>query len=192
MTKENEKKVDVEPEELVEPEEILDENGEDTTDWKALAQKNFGIAKRYKTKLDKKKEVEEKKEEAKPKEESKEKPQDKKEFDMAEKSYLLANGIKKNEFQLVWDEIKESGKSIDQVLESKYFQEKREMNATKEATPKDNKRGGGAAKDSASYWIQKGEYPPDTIENQEIRRKVAATLAKQSGDKSKFSSNPIV
>lgn len=183
MTEENEQELDVnvEPDN---PESIVGEDGVDTTDWKTLAHKNYGIAKRALTKLKKLSEV---KPEVKP---EPDKPQDKKEFDLAEKSYLLANGIKKNEFQLVFDEVKATGKAIDDILESKYFQEKREFAASKEAIPSGTKRSSGAAKDEVDYWLQKGQFPPaDQIE---LRRKVANALAKQSERKNKFSPNPII
>ncbi len=187
MTEGNEQELDVNTEatEPDNPESIVGEDGVDATDWKALAHKNYGIAKRALTKLKKLSEV--KPPEVKP---EPDKSQDKKEFDLAEKSYLLANGIKKNEFQLVWDEVKATGKGIDDILESKYFQEKREFNASKEAIPTGTKRSSGAVKDEVDYWVQKGQFPPsDQIE---LRRKVAAALAKQAERRSKFSSNPII
>ena len=190
---ENEKGVDVEPEEFEEPEPILDEDGNDTTDWKAEAKKGYGMAKRFQTKSKKLSEEFDAYKKANPeKPEEPEQPQDKKEFDLAEKSYLLSSGIKKGEFQLVFDEMKASGKTMDEVLESPYFKEKLEENRSKEAVPKDNKRGGGSAKDSVDYWINKGEYPPDTPENTELRRKVLKELARRDSEGSKFSPNPIV
>lgn len=176
-------------EEIKEVDEIVDlpevpEGEEDSTDWRAEALKRQGMLKRYETKLKKLKEEYAKKSEPEAK------PQDKKEFDLAEKSYLLANGIKKNEFQLVFDEVKATGKAIDDILESKYFQEKREFAASKEAIPSGTKRSSGAAKDEVDYWLQKGQFPPaDQIE---LRRKVANALAKQSERKNKFSPNPII
>jgi hypothetical protein len=159
------------------------EGEEDTTDWKSLAQKNYGIAQRYKTKFEKSKEV---KPEAKPEEP---KSQDKKEFDLAEKSYLLANGIKKSDISLVWDEMSKSGKSIDEILESPYFKEKLEMSATKDAIPSGTKRTSGSARDDVEYWIQKGEFPP--MDQVELRRKVVNALSQKHSNKTKFSPNPI-
>lgn len=182
-------------EDLEELEEVFDEDGNDITDWQGLAKKNFGMAKRYKTDVDNlKTDFEAYKTthpEAPPKEEPA-KSQDKKDFDLAEKSYLLASGIKKEQIPLVWDEVQKSGKPIDEILESPYFQEKLEMEASKAAVPSGTPRSGGAARDSVEYWMARGEFPPKTPENKELRRKILHTLEKQSTEGSKFSPNPIV
>lgn len=187
----NEQKKDVEgEEEEIDEEELRDENDQDITDWKTLAKKNAGIAKRYQTKFQKIKETEAEK--AKAEAEEAKKSQDKKDFDLAEKSYLLANGVKKSEISLFWEEHQKTGRSIDELLESEYFREKREMEASKEAIPSGTKRAGGAARDSVDYWVKKGEYPPNTPENTELRRKVAHALASQEEQGKKFSTRPIV
>jgi hypothetical protein len=172
---------------------VIPEGEEDTTDWKAETSKHRGIAQRYQTKSQKLKEEFEAYKTAHPevKVEAKQ-SQDKKEFDLAEKTYLIANGIKKDQFQLVFDEMQKSGKSIEDILESPYFKEKLEMEATKSATPSGTKRVGGTARDEVEYWIQKGQLPPRTPENTDLRRKVVAALVKTSENKTKFSSQPIV
>ena len=185
-----------EPESIEEIKETQDDEGVDTTDWKSLALKNQGIARRYDTKLKKIREVKEAEDNAKAELKAKadlekNKSQDKKDFDLTEKAYLLANGIKKSQIPLVWQEVESSGKSIDEILESPYFKEKLEMEASKEAIPSDSKRGGGAAHDSVDYWITKGEYPPNTLENTELRRKVAQALASKAVNKQKFSPRPV-
>ncbi|KKK88586.1 hypothetical protein LCGC14_2741660, partial [marine sediment metagenome] len=68
----------------------------------------------------------------------------------------------------------------------------REKEKSKEATPSGSKRSAGTVSNSVDYWIKKGQYPPDTPENTELRREVANALAKQTGDKSKFTPDPIV
>lgn len=181
--------------EMVEIPEIpqVNEGQEDTTDWKAEALKYQGIAKRYDTKLKKLGEV---KPEAKP-EVKVEQPQVKSEFDLAEKTYILANGLKKDQIPMVLEEIKKSGKpvnetSINEILESPYFKEKLEQEASKEALPLNSKRGGGAARDSVDYWIARGELPPNSPENTELRRKVAKARTTQEVDGRKFSDKPII
>lgn len=187
----NEKKIDDVEEELEDIEEVQDDQGNDITDWKGLAQSNFGRAKRFKTKAERYKTDFETYKTAHPEVKEPDKSQDKKEFDLAEKSYLLSNGIKKDEFQLVFDEVQKSGKTIDEVLESKYFQEGLEEKRSEAATPAAGKRATGAAKDEVDYWISKGEYPPNTPDNRELRRKVANALAAKASNKQKFSENPI-
>ena len=170
--------------------ETKDEFENDTTDWKAFALKNQGIAKRYQTKLEKI--AKEKAEKAKP--EEPEQPQDKKEFDYAEKAFLKSSEIKSSEFPFVLEAMQSTGKSLEQILESKYFQaelkEKRELDASSEAIPEGTPRGGGAARDTVEYWIAKGEMPPE--DQVELRRKyVNAGMAVEGGG-SKFTKTPVV
>jgi hypothetical protein len=188
----NEKELDAE-ETLEEPEEILDEGGTDTTDWKAETLKRHGIAKRYQTKNQKLKEEFEVYKTAHP-DEKVGQPQDKKEFDLAEKSYLLANGIKKEEISFVFEEMKKTGKSMDEILDSKYFQqqlaEKRELAATEAAIPSGTNRGGNATRDKVDYWIAKDELPP--ADQVELRRKVVNAKIEREKSVSKFTDTPVV
>jgi len=167
--------------------ETKDEYDNDTTDWKAIALKNQGIAKRYKTKLSKSKEVKEP-------EPVKEVSKAKEEFDYAEKAYLKASGVQNNEFPMVLEAISTTGKTLEQVLDSKYFQaelkETRELEATKNAIPDGTKRSSASAKDSVEYWIAKGELPP--ADQRELRTKVVNARISSEKDKSTFSDNPVV
>lgn len=162
--------------------ETKDEFDNDTTDWKAIALKNQGIAKRYKTKLSKSKEVKE--------------PETvvKEGFDYAEKAYLKASGVQNNEFPMVLEAISTTGKTLEQVLDSKYFQaelkETRELEATKNAIPEGTKRSSASAKDSVEYWVAKGELPP--ADQRELRTKVVNARISSEKDKSTFSDNPVV
>jgi len=143
--------------------ETTDVDGNDNTNWKALAmdrqelaRKNHGIAQRYKTKADKARDniltnPVEKKE-----------PQSN---DLGEKSYLISNGIKtKDEIALALRLKKETGKDIESLLETTYFQaelrEFREGKATDNATPTASKRSNNSTSDSVDYWLAKDELPP--------------------------------
>ena len=188
----NEEKVDV-GEELEEPEEILGDDGTDTTDWKAETFKRHGMAKRYKSDAQKAREDLAEYKTAHPDKPIEEpKPQDKTEFGLAEESFLLAKGVKESNFPLVLEEVKKTGKSIKEILNSKYFQEELEKATSAEATPGKPERVGGAGQNEVDYWVQKGVLPPNTPENTELRRKVAKERAKQAENKQKFSSQPIV
>jgi len=192
----NEKELDVEDEEideeLEEPEELRDENDQDITDWKAEALKRHGIAKRYQTKLRKIKTAEAEK--AKTEAEKAKQPQDKKEFDYAEKAYLRSMGVEKEDFPFVFETTQKTGKTLDELLDSKYFQaelkEKREERESQEAIPSGTKRTSGSARDSVEYWIAKGELPP--ADQVELRRKVVKAKVDAERNKSHFSANPIV
>lgn len=166
----------------------IKDGDEDTTDWKAEAQKRHGIAQRLKTKLAKKSDAPE----AKPKEG--EKPAESKGLDRIDKAVLRAEKITDSEeVDLVESIMKETGKDLESVLESKYFKaelkELRELNATKDATPEGSKRSGTSTRDTVDYWIAKGELPPAT--DPVLRQKVVnAKIAKEKSG-SQFSSNPI-
>ena len=187
----NEKDLDLESEE---PEPILGDDGEDTFDWKASDLKHYGMAKRFKTKSEKISQDFEEYKKAHPDVKPESQPQDKKEFDYAEKAYLKAMGIEKDEFLVVWEAIKSTGKSLDEILDSKYFQaelkEKREEKASQDAIPSGTKRSGGFARDSVEYWLSKGEMPP--TDQRELRIKVVNAKIAAEKSKSKFTDIPIV
>jgi hypothetical protein len=92
------------------------------------------------------------------------------------------------ETNLVKDFMQNTGKSLDDVLESKYFQaqlkEVREEKATKDATPSGTKRAGQSASDSVEYWITKGELPP--VNQRELRIKVVNARMEKEKNKNMF------
>jgi len=108
--------------------------------WKAEALKNKAILERNKGKEVK---------EVKPQSDG---------FGYDVKAYLKASGINANEFDFVKAEMQASGKDVDSLLESKYFQEaletRRAINKTENATIK-GKRSGGVSTDSVEYWASK-------------------------------------
>jgi len=176
------------PELPEEPEEYED----DTTDWKAEALKRQGIAKRYKSKFEKLAEKVKSKEESKLETKQPEEEEKKDKLDIAQKSYLLSNGIKKEEFDFILETMNDTGKSIDDLLESKWFkselEDKREELKTKEAIPSGSERSSSSARTEVDYWIAKGELPAD----RELRSKVVKEKRKRASSASQFSDNPIV
>lgn len=181
---------EVEVEETEDIEDVSEDIEEsDTTDWKAEALKARGIAKRYETKF--------KKLQEKPVAEAKtveEKKVEKKGFDYGEKAYLRSSGIEPSEFDFVYEVMSNTGKPMEDVLESKYFQaelkERRDAKASKEALPSGSKRSGQVARDSVEYWLAKGELPPP--DQRELRTKVVNARIKQQQDQSTFTDNPVV
>lgn len=168
--------------------ETKDESENDTTDWKALALKNQGIAKRLQTKIEKAK-VEAKVEK------KVEKVLTEKGLDRLDKAILRVEKITSpKEIELVEDWMKETGKDIETILESKRFQaelkEMREAQATKEATPEGTKRSGQSQRDEVDYWIAKGELPP--ADQVELRMKVVAKKREVATSKNQFSDEPVV
>ena len=173
---------------------VVGEGEEDFTDWKAIALKQQGMAKRFQTKI--KKLVEDAN---KPKPEVKVEVQpviEKKEgLDRIDRAVLRTEKItSEDEVKLVEDIMKETGKTVEQVLESKYFQTElslaREAKQTQDAVPKGTTRSAQSSRDSVEYWVSKGELPPrDQVE---LRRKVVNAKMQTEKDKSQFTDNPIV
>lgn len=163
--------------ELIEPEEVA-EGEEDTTDWKALALKNQGIAKRLKTKLEKEKEA---KIPASP--EAK-KPSD---FDYGQKAFLKTYGISgADELTLVKTFVDRTGDEIDSLVNDEIFNAKlkslRDAKAVKEAIPESTKRSSSGTSNKIDYWLTKpfNEVPP------EFRREVLNAQLKNAEQKTKF------
>lgn len=184
MTNENE---DVELEDLGdEPEDT------DTTDWKAEAEKARGIAQRAKTKLEKLKA--QAKAEVKTKEAE---PVKRGELDRLDKLFLRSEGIKSaSEMEFVQNMIEETGKTVEQLLDSKYFQsqlkELREEKATKDATPSGTKRSGQSSNNEVDYWLAKGEMPPATAENWQLRSDIVKAKSTKAKNNKTFTDNPVV
>lgn len=117
-------------------------------------------------------------------------------FDYAQKAYLVANGIKgKKEQELAQEFIRNTGKDLDEVVESKFFQAElkdlREADASANAVPKGSKRSATSTKDSVDYWLAKDELPENTPENQELRRQVVNARYKRETSDNKFASSSV-
>lgn len=105
----------------------------------------------------------------------KEEPKEKKNgLDRLDKAILRVEKITaEDEVALVEDIMRETGKDVEAVLASKYFQAElkamREDQAIKDATPTGTKRSNQLSRNDVDYWIAKGELPKD---NPELARKV--------------------
>lgn len=146
------------------------ESKEDDKDWKAEALKYKAILDRNKDKF-------------------KEAPTKKTKsdgLDYGQKAYLKASGISgESETKLVEQYMSETGKTLEQVLDSKFFkaelEEMREISRTKDATP-ESKRSGNVPTDSVDYWMTK---PIEEVP-QEMRIKVVNKKLEQSKSKGVF------
>lgn len=184
----DEKTNDVDTVEEIEDVPQVEDGAEDSTDYKAKYLEAQGIAKRLKSKLEKQKldskvekKVEQKLEE--------------KGLDRLDKAILRVEKITAPaEVELVEAMMKESGKDVEGVLASKYFQSElaalREAQATKDATPEGTKRSGQSPRDDVDYWIAKGELPP--ADQPELRMKVVARKREVLASKSQFSENAVI
>ena len=107
--------------------------------------------------------------------------------DLGEKAFLRSNDIKEaDEIALVNKLKKETGKAVDSLMETTYFQTElkalRENRATSDAIPSNGKRSNNSAVDTVEYWIAKGELPKDT----ELKRKVINHRMKKEESKGQF------
>ena len=168
--------------------ETKDEAENDTTDWKALALKNQGIAKRLQTKAEKAKldaKVEKKVE----------KVLEGKELDRLDKAILRVEKITSpEEIALVEQWMKDTGKDVEGVLEKKSFQaelaEIRALQIAKESAPTGTKRSGQSPRDEVDYWIAKGELPPQ--DQSKLRMDVVARKREVAKSTKQFSDDPVV
>ncbi len=119
------------------------------------------------------------------------------ELDYGQKAFLVASGVKDaDEIALVKDYMVNSGKSLEEVLGSKYFQGElkglRDEKAATAALPASGKRSGQSAADTVDYWIAKGALPPNTPDNFKLRQDVINARIKKEGIKSQFTDTPVV
>lgn len=170
----NENGEEVIVEDVDESTQDVDTNTEDTIDWKAKVEELQGRLKRAETKLSKA-----------PKTETKA-PSTSNGLDYGMKALLRAEGIKgETETKLVETFMKETGKDLEKVLESKHFkaelEEMRELAKTADATPS-GKRSGNPTVDSVDYWLTK----PFEDVPKEMRVQVVNARMKQENNKGVF------
>ena len=99
------------------------------------------------------------------------------ELDWGQKAYLKASGIEPTDFGFVQEQLEESGKDLDSLLASGYFQS--ELKAQKEqrdvakATPGATRTSTEPANTKVEYWIAKGKLPDDpALRIQVVNRKI--------------------
>lgn len=118
-------------------------------------------------------------------------------LDYGQKAFLIAKGIEDaDEVTAVQNAMSESGKSLEQVLNSSWFKaelkELRDTKITANATPGNSKRSGQSAQNTPEYWMAKGELPPNTPENRELRQKVVDLRIGKEKKTGMFTDNPVV
>lgn len=118
-------------------------------------------------------------------------------LDRADKAFLNANGIKgPDEYELVADFVRNTGKDIEDVIESKYFisqlNDVRSMRESKIASDaaSGSPRSGQTARDTVEYWVAKGQLPPAHMK--QLRREVVNTRMKIDSDQGTFTDHPVI
>lgn len=110
-------------------------------------------------------------------------------FGLGEKAFLIANGIKGDaEISLAKKLVKETGRDLESLLNSAYFQQEltslRQDTAVANALPKGNKNSTASGVDTVDYWIAKGEMPP--VHEVELRREYVNRKLKKEQSKGQF------
>lgn len=177
-------------------EDLADEN----KDWKAEALAAKGIAKRRTTALKKAKDalgkakpevvVDPKVDPVVPK---------KGELDYGQRAFLNSLGYKDAEEQkVITDAMVETGKSLDDIVASKFvigqIEDMRKEKATEDATPGKPGRGGSPARDTKEYWLAKGEreLPLNTPENKKLREDIVNARLTKAKSGNVFTSTPVI
>jgi hypothetical protein len=182
-TQEVEETTEEETQEETQGEESEETSEEETIDWEAKARELEGRNKRLQTKLEKKKTT---------------KKTNDSELDYGKLAFFNdESDVKvksKEDRSFLKEMMEETGKSQDELLETKWFlndlKEKQESRTVKKAIPSNNKRRGNSEVNEVEYWLAKGELPGN--DNVELRRKVLNEKIKRVKNKSKFASQGIV
>jgi acyl-CoA reductase-like NAD-dependent aldehyde dehydrogenase len=125
------------------------------------------------------------------------KPAPKKEgegLDRVDKAILRTEKIvEEDEVELVEKIMKETGKTVEETLDSKYFQSElktlREDKETANAIPGNSKRSGQSNSSTVEYWISKGQLPP--VDQPKLRQAVVNRKIELEKSGNTFSKNPI-
>lgn len=185
MAKENDSPIEDDLEDDDNLEDIPEEDDEDDkTDYKALAKKNAGIAKRALTKL---KKANEPKEE--PKVEKKPEPKAQTEgLDETQLDYLDLKGITdEDDIKVIENVVKKTGMTVRQALKDEYVVKKlesqKEQREVKDATPSSTKRivnTSGTLESDIAKFERDGTLPDDFKRRSEV---VNAVVDKKNGNK---------
>ena len=119
------------------------------------------------------------------------------ELDYGMKAYLRAEGIEPTEFDFVQEQIEESGiTELEKLVKNPYFQstlkDRREKKAVEAAIPGKTRMSPENSKSKVDYWVEKGELPPNTPENLQLRRDVLNKRIQVEENKNRFTSTPII
>ena len=181
-------------EDIIEELPVTDEGQADDIDWKTLALRNQGIAKRLKTKLEKAREF---KPEAQPdkKPRAVKSKEDADRLDLSQRAYLIAMGIKEKEgHDLALEMMKSTGRDLEDIAEDRFYLGElkliREDKTLREATPPSSSgRSQVNPREDVNYWLAKGELPPN--DNQKLRQEVVKAKRKALTDGNPFTDRPI-
>lgn len=105
--------------------------------------------------------------------------------DLGEAAFLIANGLKESDERALAKKLaKETGKDLETLLNTTYFQTELNALRTANATPTGNRRSNNSSTDTVEYWIAKGDLPPAS--EVELRRKVVNARMKKEESRGQF------
>jgi len=118
------------------------------------------------------------------------------ELDYGQKAYLNTKDITESEHDFVNQQLKDSGLPLNELLNNGYFkaklQETRDAKVVSEATPSSTRGSSEPSSTKAQHWVDKGELPPDTPENRQLRADVVNRRMEVEKSASQFTSQSIV
>ncbi len=177
--------------------EEKDEEGQDLTDWKALALKNQGIAKRKDTKIQKTSQDFEEYKKSHP-ETKPVVPEEKKsnELDYGQRAFLKTYGIAgADELALVKSWTERTGDQIDTMVEDEIFNAKlkglRDQKAAKEtlqSMSSGSRNAQSSSKSKVEFWLDK---PFDEVPK-EFKQEVLNIKLEREREGGKFTDQPVV
>ena len=117
-------------------------------------------------------------------------------LDYGMKAFLKGEGVESDHLEWVQSQRKESGMEIEALLKNPYFQAelktRRDAASIKEAMPGETRGSGENPKSGVDYWVNKGELPPDTPDNRQLRRDVVNKKIEVERNHNRFSTSPVV
>lgn len=123
-------------------------------------------------------------------------PESKKEetLDKMDRYFLRSEKITDaDEVDLVQDFMKNTGKSVEAIVDSKAFKamlkEMRDERNAQDATPSNSKRSMQSSRNSVDYWLAKGEMPPAS--EPKLRQDFVNAKIQRAKTVNTFSDNPI-
>lgn len=103
-------------------------------------------------------------------------------LDYGQKAFLIASGIKTEEFDFVTQELSQFGGELEALLSNNYFksrlEDQRQEKTTDKAIPNSKRRSSQSSSDTVDYWLAKGELPDDF----ELRKEVVKARRKRESN----------
>lgn len=118
------------------------------------------------------------------------------ELDYGQRAYLNTKGIDEADHDFVNEQRISSNLPLEELLNNGYFQsqlkERVGSREVKEATPSGTRGSAEPSNTKVQHWLDKGELPPDTPENNKLRQDVVNARIAQNANAKNFTSQSVV